>query len=219
MLFVRILISLIIIITAIFLNARWKMMQGSEKYCGGFLRVCIGLPALIGLYGYMTENGKMKTICGIIVLLLLVYPFIRLLKDRCYPVRYTLMALFASIGTWGRLALITSIIGIPFNRLIDSLVSGAVYEYFKHYSGTYSASDNVPEPEDDIAAGLMKIGEVWEEEKRKQEREIEENNKPKVEVTRRNGFFINNLTVNSDGTMYWDPDDGEWKKISDLEEK
>lgn len=217
--FVRILISLIIIITGIFLNARWKMTQGSEKYCGGFFRACIGLPAWIALFGYMTENKKMTAICGIIVMLLLVYPFIRLLKDRCYPVRYTLMALFASIGTWGRFAMIISIIGIPFNRMIDSLVSGEVYEYFKHYSGSYYASDDVSEPEDDIAAGLMKMGEVWEEEKRKQEREIEANNKPKVEVTRRNGYFIENLKVNSDGTMYWDPDDGEWKKISDLENK
>ena len=41
--------------------------------------------------------------------------------------------------------------------------------------------------------------------------------RPHVEVTRRNGFFIENLKVSSDGERYYDDRDGEWHRIDDID--
>jgi len=48
-------------------------------------------------------------------------------------------------------------------------------------------------------------------------RSAEPRRRPRVEVTRRDGFFVENLKVSSDGERYYDDRDGEWHKVDDID--
>lgn len=189
-------------------NPYWKEIEGSEKYANGFVRALIGIPARITVIGLFVKETSVVLTGLLITAALLSIPFLRMRKNGIPAIKYGLLLLFASMGAYSRIVLAWTIIGIPVNvymkRVAEVGYEKAGTEVMNRLEKEAERKQNAPKQEDffdfaDFAA--------------MNEEPEEETPQKKTEVWRRNGMFIENLKVNRDGSMYYDPDDGEWKKI------
>lgn len=190
-------------------NPRWKSFDQAERYANGFVRALIGIPAWTALVCLMLEKWSTMLIALAVTAALLAIPFLMLHKDGYRPVKCCLLILFASLGTYARLLMAWTLIGIPVNAALKNAAeigwSAAAAQSIKRIQAS---------PPSDTIGEIKEIFREQEEREAKQKAEeaAREKNK-KVEVWRENGLLNEYMKVNSDGTMYYDPEDGEWKKI------
>ncbi|MBQ8231490.1 MAG: hypothetical protein IJZ34_06165 [Lachnospiraceae bacterium] len=185
-------------------NPYWKEIEGSEKYANGFVRALIGIPAWITVIGMFMKVTSVVITALLITAALLSIPFLRMRKDGIPDVKYTLLLLFASMGAYARIILAWTIMGIPVNiyakRVAEVGSQNAAMEVMGRLGAEAERREKSPKREEAFDFGSFTAPE-------------EPVRKEKVEVWRMNGMVRENLKVNSDNTMYYDPDDGEWKKI------
>ncbi len=186
-------------------NPYWKQFDEAPKYANGIYRAIVGIPAWIMVVCVMLRNWGLFFPCLLITAALLALPFMRLKNDGYSPVKPTFMILMASLGTYARVILAWTIIGLfvtnSTKRAAEVGWDGAAFEYIENMK---ESEKNGPS----ITDTIMDVMSTPSEEK------TETVNEEKVEVWRMNGMVREDLKVNSDGTMYYDPDDCEWKKIN-----
>lgn len=192
----------------VYANPKWKAYKDLPKYGNAIMRVVIGIPPYIVIIGYMVSN-KILVICAFLITLgLLVRPYIRLKRDGyASPYKPTLLLLFASIGAYARIFLYCTLIGIPVNHEAEIMAKLTDEEYlYSHSLGSCNLSD-------------VKLSDLFKD-NTIDEVSAGEFQKQDVEVIRThyNDGWVNreNLKVNSDGTRYYDPNDGQWHRVKDL---
>jgi len=203
-------IGLLILATAmgygVYANPKWKVYKDLPKYGNAVMRAIIGIPPYVAIIGYMASN-KIVTVCASFITLgLLVRPYIRLKKDGySAPYKPTLLLLFASIGVYARIFLYCTVIGIRANHEAEIRAKLTDEEYSAFIIDCNASSVKFS----DLFSGSAV-----------DEAPAEEFQEQKVEVVRTHYHdgWVNreNLRVNSDGTRYYDPDDGQWHRINDL---
>lgn len=203
-------IGLFILATAmgygVYANPRWKVYTDLPKYGNAVMRAIIGIPPYVALIGYMASNMIVTVCASLITLGLLVHPYIRLKKDGyTSPYKPTLLLLFASIGVYARIFLAFTLVGIPIIHFAEIRAKLTDEEYFEFLKSCNS--NNIK------FSDLFNVSAI-------DEAPVEEFQEEKVEVVRMhyNNGWVNreNLRVNSDGTRYYDPDDGQWHRVKDL---
>ncbi|MBO5059417.1 MAG: hypothetical protein J6C82_00705 [Clostridia bacterium] len=205
-------IGIVLIVAACFYgcyaNPYWKEFDEADTYAGGIYRAIVGIPAWVAVISILPKRWDLVFPFLIITAALLVIPFQKLKKDGYDAVKGTVTILFASMGVYSRILMAWTIIGIPVNMRLKRAAeigwSNAALEVIENLEKNPQTGPSVGEQISDILA-------QDEERKRKEQEAAQSQEKP--EVWRMNGMLVENLKVNSDGTMYYDPDDCEWKKI------
>lgn len=205
-------IGLFILATAmgygVYANPRWKVYTDLPKYGNAIMRAIIGIPPYVALIGYMASNMIVTVCASLITLGLLVHPYIRLKKDGyTSPYKPALLLLFASIGVYARIFLYCTLIGFWANHEAEIMARMTDEDYLHSFSsGSCDASD--------LKFSDLFKGSVADE------TPVEGFQEQDVEVVRTHYHdgWVNreNLRVNSDGTRYYDPDDGQWHRVKDL---
>lgn len=190
----------------VYANPKWKFYEDLPKYGNAAMRAIIGIPPYVAIIGYMASN-KVVTVCASLITLgLLVRPYIRLKKDGYMsPYKPTLLLLFASIGVYARIFLYCTVIGIWVNHEAEIRAKLTEEEYFESFRGCNVSDVKFSDLFNDSAVDEMPVEGF-------QEQNVE------VVRTHYHDGWVNreNLRVNSDGTRYYDPDDGQWHRVKDL---
>lgn len=183
-------------------NPLWKLHENAEYYANGLFRALIGLPAWVAAIFLLMGNLGSFLLWALITAGCAAQPLLKMRKDGILCVRSVHLLIMASMGAWGRVFLAWTIIGLfvtnHTKRAAEIGWQGAALEWMEGNARSRAASSSAP---------------AWEEIPQ-QTAEEPANPKPEVELWReRADGSMERLRTNSDGTMYKDPDTGEWVKI------
>lgn len=191
-------------------NPLWKLHENAGYYANGLFRALIGLPAWVAaIFLLMGKLGGfflwLLVTAGCAALSLL-----KMYKDGILCVRSVHLLIMASMGAWGRVLLAWTGIGLiatsHTKRAAEIGWEGAALEWMEN-NARNAQSNSGPSAFDVLRE---------EDRRRAAERAAQEaaNAKPEVEVWReREDGSKQRLQVNSDGSMYKDPDTGDWEPI------
>ena len=190
-------------------NPLWKLHENHERYANGLIRAVIGLPAWVAVIFLMLGNVDSFILWAVVTAVCAAFSILKMRADGILCFQAIHLLIMASMGAYARILLAWTIIGLVVTRRTKRAAEigwqGAAMEWMNSHAGS-SNSDYAPS-----------ISEILDADLARREREAAEEaarRKPEVEVWREleNGN-MKRLQVNSDGSMYKDPDDGEWHKI------
>ena len=113
------------IIYGTYANEYWKLHKGSEKYAGGFKRAILGIAGWVAIICLMCHQFGAMVVGLLISAALLALTGMAMQKDGIQAGKYILLVFFASLGTYARLLLSWTIIGLwPKNQLVRAAQVG-----------------------------------------------------------------------------------------------
>lgn len=191
-------------------NPKWKCYEKSSNYGNAIVRSILGLAAWIFIISfciglYVPEAFRVAFFSFLIVFLFLVRLGIRLSRDGYRSAYLIFLLLMASIGTWSRIFLAWTLIGIPLiSQLKDYAEAGE--DYWEIYMETFQGY----EPRESV---WKEVSDILDEqtalsEKRKQERmEMEESQRKENE-----GYIRKKVWKETGRTdVQFDEDSARWK--------
>ncbi len=197
----------------IFCNARWKNSDPEIRALAPW-----GIMTLIGLFGWIALLlflfGGLGGACFLFILLtaaLLALTGNKALKagmDRGELPKLLGIVLLSGLGKWMGTLLRYTIIGIPAVRYLEGAGKYGLEAMGEELLRIAEEEAKKPRQEEPQQS-------VWDTYDTYARQEPEPEPEKKVEVWRPNGLVNEYLKVNSDNTMYYDPDDGEWHRIPD----
>lgn len=182
-------------------NPLWKYQSSTWQYANGFWRALIGLPAwaaaIMLLIGYY--KGVLTAVAITIACMLI--PVMKMSRDGVAKFKTVMLLLWASMGAYARVFLYLTVFGIPIcnwtRRAAEVGWETTAEEFMTRarntpsgpsFSEIFSSDSSVPE-----------------------EPSYRE---PEVEVYKEQADGSKKkMRTNSDNSMYWDPDEEEWKPI------
>ena len=190
-------------------NPLWKLHENHTRYANALVRAIIGLPAWVAVVFLMLGNVGNFFLWLAITAVLSIPSILKMRADGILCFRSIHLLIMASMGAYARVLLAWTIIGLFVTRKTKRAAeigwANTAMEWME--SNAQNASrDNGPSISEILDADIArKEREAAEEAARRQ---------PVVEVWReQNDGSMKRLQVNSDGSMYKDPDTGEWRKI------
>ena len=189
-------------------NPLWKLNPHLTPYANGLFRAIIGIPAWVATIYLLIGNLGSFILWLVITLACCVPSALKLRADGMLCFKAIHLLIMASMGTYARIILAMTIIGLFVTRKTKRAAEigwqGAAAEWMndnarKNRSSGPSVSQIL---HDDVA---RREQEAAEEAARRQ---------PEVEVwLEQDNGSMKKAQVNSDGSMYKDPDSGDWVKI------
>ena len=185
-----------------YFNPYWKLHANSEYYANGIMRAIIGIPAWVAVIMLLTFHiGKVVTWL-VITACTLVIPCMKLKKDELLTVRNVYILVMASMGTYARLLLNFTILGIPVCQMTKRAAEIGWEETAMEFAER-SAKRRAEAP-----SARVDFREIFAEDQKAPEPE----EKVEVFIEQEDGSMKQTYT-NSDQSMYWDPDAEDWVKI------
>lgn len=186
-------------------NPLWKYCEHSEYFANGIWRALIGIPAWVAVICLMIKRWDIVFPALFVTVLLMLLPILKLKRTGNLGVKNVLLLLMAAMGVYARILLCWTLIGIPVARMTKRAaevgVENMMWEWAEsnagHSSGNTGASAKnriFDASASDFAKDHMQETEV------EVYKEQSDGSKKK-------------MRVNSDGSMYWDPDTEKWIKI------
>lgn len=184
-------------------NPLWKLQSNTALYANGLWRALIGLPAWIAAILFLLADYKGTLTALSVTIAFMIIPVLRMSRDGVANLRTVLLLLWASMGAYARIVLNLSIFGIPVCRW-SSRAAEVGWETTAQEFMTRTR-DTSPGPSfSEIFSSNS--GQSTEETSYAQ---------PEVEVYKEQADGSKKkMRTNSDNSMYWDPDEEEWKKIN-----
>lgn len=189
-------------------NPLWKLNPNLQIYANGLFRAVIGIPAWVATIYLLIGNLGSFILWLVITLACCVPSALKLRADGMLCFKAIHLLIMASMGAYARIVLAMTLIGIPINQRLKRAAElgwqGAAAEWMnenarKNRSSGPSISDIL---HDDVA---RREQEAAEEAARRQ-------SDTEVWLEQDNGS-MKKAQVNSDGSMFKDPDTGDWVKI------
>lgn len=207
--FIAIVISAVILGIGLMHNARWKAYPNpsfSEK-------VQFRVKKKSGLCGFGIIGAVFSIAFGktVIALFFVFFAIIgalqflpAILKAKVPVGEWLLKFALIGCGDVARVLLNITLIGIPIVHRVDYAAEVGMERYLRECAEEEASR---PTAKDDLKEMFEAITPTHEEPEYKPEK--------RVKVYRPNGYMYDSLKVNSDNTMYYDDEDGEWHRIPD----
>lgn len=182
-------------------NPLWKYQSNTWHYANGFWRALIGLPAWITAIMFLIGHYQGTLTFLSVTIACMVIPTAKMSRDGVATFRTVMLLLWASMGAYARVFLYLTVFGIPicnWTRRAAEVGWEATAEEFM------TRSKNTPS------------GPSFSEIFSSDSSTVEEPSytEPEVEVYKEQADGSKKkMRTNSDNSMYWDPDEQEWKKI------
>lgn len=204
MVFISLLLVCAVIAYGAYANPFWKYHEKSEYYANGIFRALIGIAAWLTIILVLTGDYESAFGGVVLTVVFMALPLLRMKKDGILSVRYVFLLMMAALGVYARILLIWSLFGIPvanfMKRAAQIGYSNAIEEEIE-YNRKHPVDTSGPSAMDILLASHDTTPE-------------EVPSRPRITVHReREDGSLQELQVNTDGTMYKDPDTGEWKRI------
>lgn len=191
-------------------NPKWKCYEESSKYGNALVRSILGLAAwvfiisfCIGLYA--PGAFRVSFFSLLMVVLFLFRSWTRLSKDGFNSAYFLFLLLMASVGTWSRIFLAWTLIGIP---IIGQLKDYA--EIGEDYWEIYMESFREYEPRESIwkeVSGILDEQTAQDEKREKKRMEMEEGQRKETEE-----YIRKNVWKETGRTdVQFDEDSARWK--------
>ena len=184
-------------------NPFWKFHTNHQRYANGLIRAIIGVPAWVAVVFLMLGNIGSFFLWLAITIVCTIPSILKMRADGILSFRVVHLVIMASMGVYARIVLAFTIIGLIVTRRTKRAAEigwqGAAQEWMDDMkknnassAPSFSGANSYkPSYEPDYSA------------------------KPQVEAWQeQEDGSLKPLQVNSDGSMYKDPDTGEWVKIS-----
>lgn len=179
-------------------NPLWKLNTNLQVYANGLLRAIIGIPAWVATIFLLIGNLGSFFLWLVITLACCVPSALKLRADGILCFKAIHLLIMASMGAYARIVLAMTLIGIPIiqrlKRAAELGWQGAAAEWMNENArkNRTSTASQVHWDDTDTTAYSKPETEVWLEQ---------------------NDGSMKKAQVNSDGSMYKDPDTGDWVKI------
>lgn len=180
-------------------NPLWKLNSNLQVYANGLLRAIIGIPAWVATIFLLIGNLGSFILWLVITLACCVPSALKLRADGMLCFKAIHLLIMASMGAYARIVLAMTLIGIPviqrLKRAAELGWQGAAAEWM---------NENARKNRSNSASQVM-----WDD------TDTTTYSKPETEVwLEQNDGSMKQAQVNSDGSMYKDPDTGDWVKIT-----
>jgi len=190
-------------------NPLWKLNPNLTPYANGLFRAIIGIPAWVATIFLLIGNLGSFILWLVITLACCVPSALKMRADGILCFKAIHLLIMASMGAYARIVLAMTIIGLVVTsntkRAAEIGWQGAAMEWVNNNAKKNHSSTG------------PSMSEIFSADAARREQEAAEaaaQYKPEVEVWREteNGN-MKKMQVNSDGSMYKDPDTGDWVKI------
>ena len=180
-------------------NPLWKLNPNLQIYANGLFRAVIGIPAWVATIYLLIGNLGSFILWLVITLVCCVPSALKLRADGMLCFKAIHLLIMASMGAYARIVLAMTLIGIPINQRLKRAAElgwqGAAAEWMNENARKNRSSSgysNTQTPEYGADSQSKSETEVW----------LEQDN-----------GSMKKAQVNSDGSMFKDPDTGDWVKI------